>query len=79
MKQPVPYCAYLIRLWPTRRGGVAGCRVSLQCVATGQRSELPDLNSLIAFLRPREEDAEDGTTRRCTKVCENTQWKEHNL
>jgi len=56
MKEPVPYCVYLIRLWPTKREGVAGCRVSLQYVATGQRKELPDLESLHAFLQAQAEE-----------------------
>ena len=73
MEQPNPYQAYLIRLWPTRRGGVAGCRVSLQCVATGQRKNFPDLDRLVAFLRAqgeewhnqerREDGSEHGTGR----------------
>jgi len=49
MEKPVPYQAYLIRLWRTRRRGMADYRVSLQCVTTGQRSEFPDLNSLADF------------------------------
>ena len=56
MKRPVPYCAYLIRLWPTKRQGVAGCRVSLQCVASGQRKNFPDLQSLLAFLQAQAEE-----------------------
>jgi hypothetical protein len=55
MEQPVPYCAYLIRLWPTRRRGVTGCRVSLQCVDSGQRKDFPDLESLLTFLQVRTE------------------------
>ena len=51
MEQPIPYLAYLIRLWPTQRGGVTGYRVSLQSVATGDRRDLPDLESLLAFLQ----------------------------
>ena len=58
MEQPIPYQAYLIRLWPTQRGGVTGYRVSLQCVATGQRRNFPDLQSLLAFLQTQ---AEEGT------------------
>ena len=54
MEKPLPYCAYLIRLWPSRRGGVAGHRVSVESVATGERRELPDLESLVAFLRVEE-------------------------
>ena len=70
MEQPVPYCAYLIRLWPTKRRGVAGRRVSVQCVATDQHKELPDLDRLVAFLRapgeagPNQECQEDGSDRR---------------
>lgn len=64
MEKPVPYLAYLIRLWPTRRGGVADYRVSLRSVATGQRSEFPDLNSLAEYLRSRGEDPADGETVR---------------
>ena len=59
MEEPLPYCAYLIRLWPTQRGGVPGYRVSAECVRTGERSELPDLESLVTFLR-----AEGGEERK---------------
>ena len=58
MEKYVPYHAYLIRLWPTRRGGVAGCRVSLESVATGERQDLPDLESLFAFWRAQREEWE---------------------
>jgi hypothetical protein len=51
LEEYVPYRAYLIRLWPTVRGGVAGCRVSTQCVSTGERKVFPDLESLLTFLR----------------------------
>lgn len=61
MEKTLPYYAYMIRLWPSRRGGVAGYRVSVESVATGERSELPDLESLIAFLRA--ERAEEKTER----------------
>ena len=54
--ESIPYNAYLIRLWPTRREGVAGCRVSLESVADGQRSDLPDLESLFVFLRTQVEE-----------------------
>jgi len=67
MEKYVPYHAYLLRLWPTRRGGVAASRVSLESVATGERRHFPDLGSLHAFLRVQEErnlkdakDASDG-------------------
>lgn len=56
MEQPVPYCAYLIRLWPTKRQGRAGCRVSLQCVDSGQRKNFADLESLYAFLQVQAEE-----------------------
>ena len=70
MEKPSPYQAYLIRLWSTRRGGVDGCRVSLQFVATGLRTNFPDLESLLAFLRaqadewPNQECPEDGSDYR---------------
>ncbi len=54
--ESIPYYAYLIRLWPTRRGGVAGCRVSLERAADGQRLNFPDLESLILFLRTQGEE-----------------------
>ena len=47
----MPYQAYLIRLWPTRRQGLAGCRVCLESVATGRQKNFPDLESLLAFLQ----------------------------
>lgn len=49
MPEPRPYQAYLIRLWPSRRGGVQRCRISVQNVATGRRQEFRDLQSLLAF------------------------------
>ena len=55
MEKCVPYQSYLLRLWPTRRGGRAGYRVSLESVATGERQDLPDLESLFAFLRAQSE------------------------
>lgn len=58
MKKRIPYHAYLIRLWPTRRSGVAGYRVSLESVATGERQDLPDLESLFAFWRAQREEWE---------------------
>ena len=63
MQEPAPYCAYLIRLWPTVRGGVAGCRVSLRCVATGERKDFPDLDRLVAFLRAQGEEWENQERR----------------
>lgn len=51
-----PYYAYLIRFWPTRRGGVASCRVSLEKVADGKRQNFPDLESLFVFLRTQVEE-----------------------
>lgn len=56
MEKYVPYHAYLLRLWPTRRSGVAGYRVSLESVATGERQDLPDLESLFAFLQAQREE-----------------------
>jgi hypothetical protein len=55
MKKYVPYHAYLLRLWPTRHDGRSDYRASLESVATGQRRNFPDLESLLAFLRTQEE------------------------
>jgi len=63
MEKYVPYHAYLLCLWPTKRGGVAAFRVSLESVATRERRDFPDLGSLLAFLQAQEEgnlkDSED--------------------
>jgi hypothetical protein len=56
MEQPIQYCAYLIRLWPTKRQGVTGCRVSLQSVDGGHRRNFADLESLYAFLQSQTEE-----------------------
>ncbi|MBL7183538.1 MAG: hypothetical protein ISS50_03705 [Anaerolineae bacterium] len=56
MEKYVPYHAYLLRLWPTKRGGLAGYRVSLESVATGERKNFPNLESLLAFLKTQEEE-----------------------
>jgi hypothetical protein len=56
MEKHVPYRAYLLRLWPTRRGGRAGYRVSLESVATRERQHFPDLESLFAFLKAQREE-----------------------
>ena len=50
MKEQTPYKTYLIRLWPTRRGGLEECRVTLDDVSAGERKNFPDLESLIEFL-----------------------------
>jgi hypothetical protein len=55
MKKHIPYHAYLIRLWPSKRNGLAGHRVSLESVATGERKNFPDLESLFAFLKTQQE------------------------
>jgi hypothetical protein len=56
MEKRIPYHAYLLRLWPTKRGGLAGHRVSLESVTTVERKNFPDLESLLAFLKTREEE-----------------------
>lgn len=55
------YQAYLVRLWPTQRGGVADYRVAVQSVTTGERQHFADLASLVAFWRSTKpaQDAED--------------------
>jgi hypothetical protein len=45
------YRAYLVRLWPTQRGGAADYRVTVQSAATGERWHFPDLGSLLEFWR----------------------------
>jgi hypothetical protein len=45
------YCAYLVRLWPTRRRGAADYRVSLESVATGDRRDFSSLESLLDYWR----------------------------
>lgn len=59
MTDYVPYQAYLIRVWPTRLEGVAGCRVSLRSVTTGECEDFAGLESLLAFLEARISDRED--------------------
>ncbi|MCX6032065.1 MAG: hypothetical protein NT169_22560 [Chloroflexi bacterium] len=49
MQKREAYQAYLVRLWPTQRGGVADYRVTVQSAATGERRCFPDLGSLLAF------------------------------
>ena len=61
-----PYYAYMIRFWPARRGGVDGCRVSLEGVTDGQRLDFPDLESLFVFLRAQVK--EWGITREMYKT-----------
>jgi len=63
MEKHIPYHAYLLRLWPTKRGGLAGHRVSLESVTTGERKNFPDLESLHAFLKTREEENPAGGRR----------------
>ncbi|MGD8472677.1 MAG: hypothetical protein PVH59_01050 [Anaerolineae bacterium] len=51
MEEPVPYQAYLVRLWPTQRGGMDDCRATIQSVATGECRHFSDLEALMAFWR----------------------------
>ena len=46
----VPYRAYLIRVWPTRREGAVDCRVSVHNVSTGESETFASLDGLLAFL-----------------------------
>jgi hypothetical protein len=55
MEKQVPYQAYLLRLWPTKRNELAGYRVSLQSVATGEQRDFADLKSLFVFLQAQRE------------------------
>jgi hypothetical protein len=45
----------MIRLWPTRRMGKCDCRVTLEEVATHERKEFPDLDSLFGYLHTQAE------------------------
>jgi hypothetical protein len=51
MEEPAPYRAYLVRLWPTKRGGAVYCRAAIQSVATGERWTFSDLDEVVAFWR----------------------------
>ena len=51
MQKREAYQAYLVRLWPTQRAGVADYRVTVQSAATGERQHFPDLEGLLAFWR----------------------------
>ncbi len=61
MQKRVAYRAYLVRLWPTQRGGVVDYRVTVQCVATGERRHFPDLGSLLVFWRTLRVSPEPGS------------------
>lgn len=50
-----PYQTYLIRLWPTQRGGLCRYRVTLDDVHTHEHHDFADVESLIAFLRAQED------------------------
>ncbi len=51
MEKRDAYRAYLVRLWPTQRAGVADYRVTVQSVATGERREFANLESVLVFWR----------------------------
>jgi hypothetical protein len=59
MEEYVPYRAYLIRVWPTERGGKGGCRVSLQNVTSGERENFADLEGLLAYLETQRLECEN--------------------
>ena len=63
MEKHVPYRAYLLRLWPTKRGGRPGYRISLESVATRERKDFADLQSLFIFLQAQEEADSRGPGR----------------
>jgi hypothetical protein len=50
MERYTPYRAYLVRIWPTKRRGEEGHRATAEDVASGERKDFPDLESLFAFL-----------------------------
>jgi hypothetical protein len=49
VEKPETYQAYLVRLWPTRRGGVPDYRVTVQSVGSGECEHFADLAGLLAF------------------------------
>jgi stress response protein YsnF len=49
-----PYRAYLIRLWPTERGGLRRCRVTLDDVGVSERRDFADIDHLTEFLKQEE-------------------------
>ena len=55
--EQVPYHAYLIRLYPTKRGGKIDFRVSLQNVATGDRQEFSKLKHFISFIQTQKDQS----------------------
>jgi hypothetical protein len=57
MEKYIPHHAYLLRLWPTKRDGVADYRVSLEDVATSECKNFPDLESLLAFLKTQRDNS----------------------
>jgi len=56
MERYTPYRAYLVRIWPTRRRGLESHRAAAEDVATGERKDFPDLESLFAFLETPADD-----------------------
>lgn len=62
------YLSYMLRLWQTGEGNVAGWRASVHVIATGERRAFASLDELVAYLRdqtrahPQQESAK-GETR----------------
>jgi hypothetical protein len=54
VEESIPYQAYLVRLWPTRRAGLVKYRVTLDTIGTGERCDFADLDGLVAFLQAQE-------------------------
>jgi hypothetical protein len=54
MEESIPYQAYLVRLWPTRRAGLVKYRVTLDQIGAGDHRDFADLDGLVAFLQAQE-------------------------
>jgi hypothetical protein len=72
MEKPMPYRVYLIRAWPTRRGGVADCRVSLENVTSGERKHFADLKGLLTFLEAQRVEWEHPGEREAAEALSET-------
>lgn len=59
MERYTPYRAYLVPIWSTGRRGLEDHRAAAENVATGDRKNFADLESLFAFLETPTDDRSD--------------------
>lgn len=69
MEGYIPYRAFLVRIWPTKRGGQEGHRATAEDVATGERKHFPDLESLFVFLQASDEDPSRASPEGASQGC----------